>query len=254
MDDRKNKFTENVNVTMHKAMFSSEDVIYAKVHRETALMGNIVDKIYDKNKVFDRETLLYVAGLFKNGILALLSEGKAVDMLQLGVLYLKPNGTVEEGKLDNIPEMTLGFTPSEVACAAVKGVTVAGDVTKSSEPEVSYLFDMHKEAKTDAVSKGYTLKIKGDRLKIAGDEAETGLFFAPCDAEGKKDEDRANWVHIRPSPSMENTAKTVCVNLPAYMKEGTYRLIVCTAFGAGKRLNKSIREGIYANVVTIQQP
>ena len=221
MDDRKNKFTENVNVTMHKAMFSSEDVIYAKVHRETALMGNIVDKIYDKNKVFDRETLLYVAGLFKNGILALLSEGKAVDMLQLGVLYLKPNGTV---------------------------------VTKNNEPEISYLFDMHKEAKTDAVSKGYTLKIKGDRLKIAGDEAETGLFFAPCDAEGKKEEDRANCVHIRPSPSMENTAKTVCVNLPAYMKEGTYRLIVCTAFGAGKRLNKSIREGIYANVVTIQQP
>jgi len=251
MDDLKNTFTKNVNVTMHKAMFFSDDVVFAKVHRETALLGNIVDKIYDKNKVFDRETLLYVAGLFKNGILALLSEGKAVDLLSLGVLYLKPKGTVDGGKLDNVPEMTVSFTPSELACSAVKEVTVAGDVTKSSAPEISYLFDMHKEEKTDSISKGYTVQIKGDRLKVAGNEESTGLFFAPCDAEGKKDEDRANWVHIRPSSSMENTAKTLCVNLPADMKEGTYRLIVSTAFGAGKRLNKSVRDGEYSKVVTV---
>ena len=108
-----------------------------------------------------------------------------------------------------------------------------------------------KEEKTDSISKGYTVQIKGDRLKVAGNEESTGLFFAPCDAEGKKDEDRANWVHIRPSSSMENTAKTLCVNLPADMKEGTYRLIVSTAFGAGKRLNKSVRDGEYSKVVTV---
>ncbi len=251
MVDKTNEFSENVNVTMHRTVLNEKDVVYAKVHRETAFIGNIIDKARVDNKVLDRDTLLFASGLLKKGILALLSEGKAVDVLNLGVLYLKPSGTVEGGIIGNVPEMTLSFTPSEEAIGIVKGVTVAGDVTKSSEPVVLYLFDMHKEEQTDSISKGYTLKIKGDNLKIGGDEASSGLFFAPCDATGKKDEDRTNWVHIRPSPSMENTAKTVCVNVPSDMKDGTYRLIVRTAFGSGKRVAKNIREGEYKNIVTV---
>lgn len=251
MQDKTNKFSENVNVTMHKALFGEKELIYARVHRETAFIGNIIDKIHIFNKNLDRDTLLFASGLLKKGILELLKEGKAVDVLNLGVLYLKPNGSFESADIANMPKMTLSFTPSDEAVDMVKDVSVAGDITKSSSPTISSIFDMHKEESTDSLSKGYTMRIKGDKLKIAGDEEETGIFFAPCDTKGSYSSERATWVHIKTSLLIDNTGKTIVFNLPEDTKDGTYRLIVRTAYGSGKRVNKTLREGIYENIVAI---
>ncbi len=49
-----------------------------------------MDKILEKEHNLSRETLLYAAGLMRNGIIELLKGGKAVDLLEMGVLYIKP--------------------------------------------------------------------------------------------------------------------------------------------------------------------
>ena len=95
MNDKSNLLTDKVNVTIHTLSLSEKDISFAKVQRNTAYIGNIIDKILEHNKVMDRETLLYSAGLFRNGILELLKSGKAVDLLEMGVLYIKPDGSID---------------------------------------------------------------------------------------------------------------------------------------------------------------
>ena len=84
MNDKANLLTDKVNVTIHKLSLQEKKISYAKVQRNTAYIGNIIDKVLEHNKMVDRETLLYVAGLFRNGILDLLKSGRAVDLFEMG--------------------------------------------------------------------------------------------------------------------------------------------------------------------------
>lgn len=77
MNDKNNNLTDTVNVMFHASSLTDKTVSYAKVQRNTALSGNIATEILKNNKVFDRETLLYVAGLYRNAVLSLLESGKA---------------------------------------------------------------------------------------------------------------------------------------------------------------------------------
>ena len=67
-----------------------------------------------------RETLLYSAGVLRNAFLDLLREGKEIEVLELGTMYLKPIGSMETLSPDitDVPKMTVGFTPSELLLRA----------------------------------------------------------------------------------------------------------------------------------------
>ena len=70
-----------------------------------------MDKILEKEHNLSRETLLYAAGLMRNGIIELLKGGKAVDLLEMGVLYIKPKSGMVKNcpSITDIPDMTLSF-------------------------------------------------------------------------------------------------------------------------------------------------
>ena len=86
-------------------------IVYKKVKRNTAYIGNILDKILEKEHNLSREILLYSAGLMRNGIIELLKGGKAVDLLEMGVLYIKPKSRMVKNCLSitDIPDMILSF-------------------------------------------------------------------------------------------------------------------------------------------------
>ena len=165
MDDKSNKLSDTVNVTMHTLTVLDKNVSFAKVKRNTAFIGNIVSKILEHNKVLDRETLLYSAGLFRNAILELLKSGKAVDLLEMGVLYIKPNGSIdsETPDIEDIPKMTLSFTPSDIAIEAVKDVTAGADISTTNEPLLSALYNIHTRKSGTELSIGYSARITGKR-------------------------------------------------------------------------------------------
>lgn len=252
MNDKTNELNKEVNVTMHTLSLSERDISYAKVKRNTAYIGNVIDTILEHNKVLDRETLLYAAGLFRNGFLELLKTGKAVDLLEMGILYIKPNGSIEAANPDikDIPKMTLSFSPSELALEAVKGVSVAADVTESNVPQISELYDMHLRKSGNALSAGRSVRIKGKRLKVAGLESETGVFLASCDDAGKYSDDESSWIHVPPPELIDNSASALVFNIPE-QASGSYRLLVRTAYGSGSRVNKTVRTGVFSDIVTV---
>ena len=253
MNDKSSRLTDNVNVTMHSVSIAEKNVSYARVQRNTAYIGNIIDKVLEKTKVMDRETLLYAAGLLRNGILELLKTGKAIDLLEMGILYIKPDGSMdsETPDISDVPQMSLAFTPSEIALKAVKGVTVAADITETNEPEINEIFDINSRTCGTTITKGHSVRIKGKRLKVAGEEEETGIFLASCDEEGKYDNDFSKWNHIIPSEIIDNKSTNLLFNIPKELESGNYRLLVKTAYGSGSRVNKTVRSGLFPKVITV---
>ena len=253
MNDKSNKLSDTVNVTMHTLTFSDKTVSYAKVKRNTAFIGNIVSKILEHNKVMDRETLLYSAGLFRNAILELLKAGKAVDLLEMGILYIKPDGSIEseEPGIDDVPKMTLSFTPSDIALEAVKDVTAGADISTTNEPLISSLYNIHTKTSGTRLSKGYSARITGRRMKIAGDEAETGLYLASCSEDGTYDMDSSTWTCLGMENIVDNTNTKILFNIPDTVTSGKYRLLIKTAYGSGTRINKTVRTGVYGETVLI---
>ena len=253
MNDKTNKLSDTVNVTMHTLTLSDKTVSYARVKRNTAFIGNIISKILEHNKVLDRETLLYSAGLFRNAILELLKDGKAVDLLEMGILYIKPNGSIDSAVpgIEDVPEMTLSFTPSDMALDAVKNVTAGADVSISNEPALESLSNIHTKQNGSELSIGHSARITGKRLKIAGNEMETGLYLASCSENGIYDNDPSTWTALGAANIVDNTNTNILFNIPNDIMAGKYRLILKTAYGYGSRINKSVRTGVYREVVSI---
>lgn len=253
MDDKSNKLSDTVNVTMHTLTLSDKSVSFAKVKRNTAFIGNIVSKILEHNKVMDRETLLYSAGLFRNAILELLKGGKAVDLLEMGILYIKPDGSIDSQTPDinDVPKMTLSFSPSDIALEAVENVTAGADVSTTNEPLLAGLYNIHTKKSGARLSKGYSARITGKRMKIAGDEAETGLYLASCTEDGIYDADFSTWISLGMENIVDNTNTKILFNVPDSITAGNYRLIIRTAYGSGTRINKTVRTGVYDETVSI---
>ena len=243
MNDKSNKLSDTVNVTMHTLTLSDKSVSFARVKRNTAFIGNIVSKILEHNKVMDRETLLYSAGLFRNAILELLKAGKAVDLLEMGILYIKPDGSIDSQAPDinDVPKMTLSFSPSDIALEAVKDVTAGADISTTNEPLLASLYNIHTRTDGTELSKGHSARITGKRLKIAGSEAETGLYLASCSEDGAYDADFSTWTSLGMENIVDNTNTNILFNIPDTVKEGNYRLIIRTAYGSGTRINKTVR-------------
>ncbi len=253
MNDKTNKLSDTVNVTMHTLTLSDKAVSYAKVKRNTAFIGNIVSKILEHNKVMDRETLLYSAGLFRNAILDLLKSGKAVDLLEMGVLYIKPSSSMDSlnPSINDVPDMTLSFTPSDLALEAVKGVTVGADITATNEPDLESLYNIHTKKEGCELSIGHSARITGKRLKIAGEETETGLYLVSCSEDGSYDTDPATWLSVGMENIVDNTNTKILFNIPSTVTSGSYRLILKTAYGSGTRINKTVRTGVYTEKVML---
>lgn len=219
MNDKTNELTDQVNVTIHATSLPGKSASYAKVKRNTAYVGNIIDKVLEKEKNLTRETLLYAAGAFRNGI----------------------------------TDLTLAFTPSELALSSIKDVAIGSNVTESKLPVIESLFDIHTTSTSDVLTSGHSAKIYGKRLKIAGKEENNdfGIFFASCDESGKYEDDYLKWIRISSSAIIDNTSTCLMFELPEAVAQGTYRIIVQTAYGSGTRVNKTVRKSVYDNIVTV---
>lgn len=254
MDNTKNKLADSVNVTVHQSYLTDEVTSYAKVQRQTAYIGNVIDKALEKNGVVDRETLLYVAGILRNAMLELLKAGKAVDLLEMGILYLTAKGSIDglNPTASDIPPVDLAFTPSALARSAVAGVAVAEPLPENTLPAIKYFVDVDTCKQTDTFTANGSVKVSGQRLKIAGEKSKVGVFFAPQQENGSYDDSGADWIQVDEEHIVQNTATQLLFALPKTLEKGKkYTAIIKTAFGGGKRVNKSVKMYVYERSVSI---
>lgn len=243
-------FEDSVDVTIHTRNFGAEDVSLARVQRKTTYVGNIIDKVLVKSKTFDEQTLFHVANLFHNAIIDLLKEGKAVELFDLGVMYLKPEKSMKTASLSDVPNMTVSFSPSVQSINAVKDVQVGSDVTTSKEPALLSVKNVTNK-NSSSFKPNSVMRIKGKFLKVAGAEEQTGVFLVPSSVIDFSVIGE-NWIQIKESDLTDNTNTQIEFTLPQNISTGNYYLLIKTAFCSG-RLLKTPRTGVYSEAIVVEE-
>lgn len=238
----------SVNVTIHKNYLKSDDSTYAKVKRTTAGMNNVIATILKNSTLLDKATLVASQMLFKDAILELLQQGISVSLFELGTLYPSAQGNIENANpsIEEIPSLTLGFTPSDAALSAIKKTDISMAQLEDTNPVINQIEDLSTHKTDCTLTNGMPIRITGRRLKIAGDDEKVGLFFAPQKEDGTIEKEETDWIRVEEKSFFKNTSTFLELILPNSLTSGSkYTLVVRTAAGRGNRINKTLRTLIF---------
>ena len=116
-------------------------------------------------------------------------------------------------------------------------ITGMGD----SATVISHVVDKKTGEVNDLITPGGMLKIRGGKLKIAGDNPENGVYFQ--DEEG-------NQFKVEHRDIVTNNPSELMVEIPQLIP-GKYRLIITTQHTSGGTLLKTPRTCVYDKILTV---
>lgn len=93
----------------------------------------------------------------------------------------------------------------------------------------------------DLLTSGRNLKISGNKIKVAGDDAANGIYFVNADTNGR--------IQVDISDVVVNNPSELIVIIPD-LSAGTYKLEVVTQY-AGGNLLKEPRTAEFDKILTV---
>ena len=243
------KSTKHVNVVVYDNNLSEDGASYAKVTRNTATADNLIADIAESaTNRFEQPYLMYAASLFKTAILAKLAAGEAVNLFDLGVLYLTARGgiTSESPTTSDIPTLSVGFTPSTTTKEAVADVEISAVQKSDSSPSIASVMDYTTGSTDGTLTAGCAVSVYGQRLKVAGDGS--GVWFSPVGEDGSYDETAEG---IEVTLLVKNMPSELSFQLPDGVTTGSYYIVVKTAATNGSYVCKTLKTGVSSFTVTM---
>lgn len=243
---------KRVSATFHKNHMVDGDKKYAVVKRNTATFENVIATVKKNCPLISESVIRMLATEFKIAILQKLQTGEAVNIFDLGVLYLTSRGSVDAQNptVDDVPEFGIGYIPSREAKQSVANVFVDSVSTESTSPAIKQFTDLFTGRCGTEATEGNPMQISGSRLKIAGDSRRTGVFFAPVLEDGTICSDENTW--IKASRVFHNMPKNISLILPPELKAGSsWFVVIWTSSSHGNKEIKSVRESISALPISI---
>lgn len=202
-----------VSVTLYKSPFLPKDEYYAKVTRNVVTIENVIAEIIDENPGISPYMILHTANLLKKQILKQLSLGKAVNVLDLGVLYFgcKCMEVSPDGIITKKPKFDLRFRTSNLANSAIKNLKADVVVFPDTAPKIKDVIDTWTGTQNEVLTPGKLCCVTGRRLKLGGDKYCLSLI--PCSADGTVDE-TADAIEIEKSQIRMNTNTQIAFFIP----------------------------------------
>lgn len=233
-----------LSVTLHENNFTKDGSYYATVTRNTASFKNILSEIAEDNKGMDPYMLQFAAILMQKKILKLLEQGKAVNVLDLGTMYIamKCNAKGKSDVSDN-GNFYIKFSPTPLADSALAKLTVDKIVYADGSPEITEITDLSTGTEDKTLTAGKPCKIKGGRLKIGGNGS--GIWFAPVGSDGKMNTDEATWTKVEETALFRNKPSELNFFVPEVLDiESSYRIVLKTSYLGKDKNRKNIVEAI----------
>ena len=111
-----------LSVTLYDSAFLKEGEYVGKVTRNTVSLENLIADILEEHSGLDPFVIQHSAILLQQQMLKMLQQGKGVNVLDLGIMYIGINGIVKSSTPDSadIPELVVRFTPSTMANEALR--------------------------------------------------------------------------------------------------------------------------------------
>ncbi len=238
-------------VKLHTNPFDRESYI-GMVPRNTLSMDAVVTEIMKKDPGISKYAVYHSAELIKEEIMAQLATGCAVNVLDLGTMYIGVEGKITGSNPSptDIPDFLIKFTPAPKVQESIASTAADGIMYSDEEPVIKVITGM-TDGKTDGtlIAQDF-VELTGRKLKVGG--TGCGIFFAPAAADGNAETDETKWIAADLTTLRQNLPKTLRFKLPASLeKDVPYYIAVRTLISSSSREKKNASTGFSRITVKI---
>ncbi len=226
--------------TMYKNPFKNGRKYYARFDRDTITMEQVIARIQKRELGMNALMVQHITGLIKAEILEALSRGEAVNVLDLGTLFITADASTESGNADDIivAGFSAGFTPSALTNKTLKSLSVRKVTVADNTPCIEQLFDTYTEVPCDEFPAGTRVRMAGSHLKLGGDTH--GLYLCPSDDSGSIPDDESRWIPVDENLLKVNLARKIEFIIPRGQAAGAYRILLRTSYAGGAKSLKTV--------------
>jgi hypothetical protein len=209
----------------------------------TVKIDDIAKEIIKEGTEYKEETIIDILSRSNRIIIEKMAEGYNVNT---GVFYghISVNG-VFDGATDRFnPEehrLIASFTSSNELRAELKKTQVEIVGTLTSEPVVGKVIDSLSEKEDSNITPNNVIIVKGNRLKIVGDDASVGIYLI-----NQTDNTRHKCDQI-----ISNEPKQLMVMVPV-LSAGNYVLEIVTQYSSSNLLLKEPRKTQFEHVLIVE--
>lgn len=238
-----------LSVMLRKNYFAKDGTYYTTVSRNKATFKNILAEVAEDNKGLDPFVLQMAAIFLQKKIIKLLSEGKAVNVLDLGTMYIAMKCKAK-GKSD-VPEsgkFYIKFSPTKLVNDAVSKISVDKIVFPDGTPEINEVIDVSTGSDKNTLTSGKPCIVEGGQLKIGGEGS--GIWFAPVEPDGTYNQDESTWTKLEDSALFRNKPKELNFIVPNLASGSKYVIILRTSYLSNGKTRKELQQS-ESKVITI---
>ena len=149
------------------------------------------------------------------------SRSETFDPAKHSILFRFNQGDILRKEIPNVKVQVMGVGESGIV--------------------VSHVVDTKTGSVNDLLTPGGTVKIKGGKLKIAGENPQEGVSF---------EDEAGNAVRVDERDIVVNNPSELIVQIPP-LAAGRYQLVICTQFSGATRL-KEPRMLVYEKILSVQ--
>lgn len=237
----------NGSITLYVNPFGNGSKYYGKFDRNTITTETLIARIQKRKAGTNELAVQQIAVFLKQEILEALEKGEAVNVMDLGTLYIVPNGKFNGTSFDSgdKPALSVKFTPSQLTQSTVEQIQIKNIKIAEISPVITQIKNQFTGNTEFELSAGKSVLIEGQRLKIAGEKS--GIFLCPTDENGKINEDESTFLHC--PVITKNTTKNVEFYVPDNAK-GKYRILIKTFYANSNTIAKNVKQ-VFSEIVEV---
>lgn len=238
-----------MGVTLHQNYLKKDGSYYVRVNRNNAKFNNIISEISEENKGIDPHLLQYAAILIQKKILKLLEQGKAVNLLDIGTLYISMKCNAKDKK-DVQGKGTFGvkFAPTQLTLDSVASLDIGSIIYADPNVYITEVVDLYTNKLNDTLTREKPAKITGSKLKLGS--KESGIYFAPIDNIEEINSDESTWIKVPENSIFRNKPAELNFFVPNNIEPGRYCILIRTDYITTTRHRKEVIETM-SNPITI---
>lgn len=237
-------------LTLYANPFGTGKKFYGRFERDVLSMENVVSRVRQKNPGADEIIIHTSISYVKREILEALKEGKAVNLMDLGELYIAVTGSSASDSKADCADLSLSvrFSSSQLLRETIANVSIGKIMFSDTAPAISKIFNWFTGEESTTLTAGKNVILEGKRLKLGSEDS--GVYLAPANEKGEVPDDEAAWIDCT-SLVRQNSPKKIDFYLPETTSSGSrYRIVVKSNYVNGT-IKRKEPVYTYSDVVTV---
>lgn len=210
-----------------------EDKILTVESAGSLTLDDVFDEMVREDTGLRRETMVHSINLYNNTLSRLVLNGYTINT---GLFYMSPlfRGIITDGVWDDkVNSIYINFQQGKLLREGSAKTLVKILGTKQNSAYIIGSEDTTTRATDGTATPGRTFRIRGKKIRIAGDDPTVGVYIIDSDNNETK---LSNDMIVLNNPS------DLIVLLPADLSKGTYEMRLVTQFCSSSAMLKTPRQ------------